>query len=170
MLKQKVELLWFMLGVMALMFGTLVYITERNPDDIYFLSRSFSLFHAKLEIFGRHGDYLPTLLHSFALILMTATAIGKHKVSAITVTLFWMLIEISFELAQTQFMSNWILSNIPHWFEHLPVLENTYSYFTYGSFNAMDLAAILIGSVAAYLLIKLTKRSDNNDVLEIQTV
>lgn len=170
MSKHRVELLWFLLGLAALIAGVLVYILERNPDTVYFLSRSFSLFHTKLEIFGRHGDYLPTLLHSFALILMTAAAIGKHKVSAITVTLFWMLIEIVFELAQTQFIGSLIVSHIPQWFESVPVLENTYRYFRYGNFNTMDMASIVVGSAAAYVLIQLTKRSNNNEALEIQTV
>lgn len=166
----KVELLWFILGIMALMFGTLVYITERNPDAVYFLSANLSLFHAKLEIFGWHGDYLPTLLHSFALVVITAAAIGKHKVSAITITLMWMLTEMLFELAQIKFISNIITTYIPNWFEALPVLENAYSYFQYGSFNGIDLISIVIGSVAAYVLIQKTKRSSTNDECETQTI
>lgn len=166
----RVELAWFLAGLTALIVGALIYITDRDPNTVYFLSTNFSLFHARPDIFGQLGNHFPTLLHSFALILITAAVIGSQKVSAILVSLIWMLTELIFEIAQTQFISELIATHIPSWFGTIPVLENTRSYFLLGTFDVMDLLSIVAGSVTAYVLIQLTKRSSKNEALKIQTI
>jgi hypothetical protein len=47
---------------------------------------------------------------------------------------------------------------IPDWFASIPFFENTGDYFSRGTFSLSDLAAIFIGTIAAYFIVITTKR------------
>jgi len=47
---------------------------------------------------------------------------------------------------------------LPDWFASIPLFENTRDYFVRGTFSYGDMAAITIGTVAAYfVLIKISE-------------
>jgi hypothetical protein len=51
-----------------------------------------------------------------------------------------------------------VLKIIPDWFSGVPFLENTRNYFFQGTFDVLDLAAVLIGSITGYYVLIVTMK------------
>ncbi len=144
-------------GTIALLFGTLVYLVDRSPDQTYFVDKSFvniSLYHILPGLFGIIGNSLPSFAHVFSFILITAGLIASKKSQFIIICLSWFLIDAVFELGQK--FSTIFIKFIPDWFTSIPFLENTGDYFVRGTFSFGDMAAIIIGTISAYFLLIIT--------------
>jgi len=149
-------------GATVLFIGILVYLVDRPPDQTYFVDKSpvnISLYHTLPALFNIIGNSLPSFAHVFSFILITAGLIASKKRHLIIICLFWFLIDSVFELGQK--FSTMFIKFIPDWFFSIPFFENTGNYFVRGTFSFGDMAAITIGTVAAYfVLIKTTKRRE----------
>ena len=144
-------------GAIALLFGILVYLVDRPPDQTYFVYKStvnLSLYQILPNLFGIIGNSLPSFAHVFSFILITAGLIASKKREFIIICLFWFLINSFFELGQK--FSTIFIKFIPDWFASIPFLENTGDYFIRGTFSFADMAAITIGTIAAYFLLIIT--------------
>jgi hypothetical protein len=143
-----------LLGVTALLVGTLVYLIGRPPDRTYFVCISpinISLYEAVPNLFGFTGNSLPSFVHVFSFILLTAGIVSCGRTGYLLICASWFLIDCAFELGQK--FHTWSLPLIPHWFTGIPFLENTEDYFLQGTFDALDLFAIAIGTITAYILL-----------------
>ena len=141
----------------VLFFGILVYLVDRPPDQTYFVDKSFvniSLYHILPNLYGIIGNSLPSFAHVFSFILITAGLIASKKREFIFICLFWFLIDSVFELGQK--FSTMFIKFIPDWFASIPFLGNTGEYFVRGTFSFGDMAAITIGTIAAYFLLIIT--------------
>ena len=146
-----------LIGVTVLLVGTLVYLVGRPPDQTYFVYSSpfnISLFKTLPNLFSHIGNSLPSFIHVFSLILITASLISCRKKGCLIICLSWFLIDCAFELGQE--FNSLLLKIIPNWFEGIPFLENTENYFLYGTFDFIDLIAIAIGTVIAYYVLLAT--------------
>lgn len=77
------------------------------------------------------------------------------------ICLFWFLIDSAFESGR-KFITS-IIEFIPDLFASAPFFENTRNYFSRGTFSLGDMAAIFIGTIAAYfILITTNKRGKSN--------
>ena len=144
-------------GATALFFSILVYLIDRSPDQNYFVYKSFvniSLYHILPNLYGIIGNSLPSFAHVFSFILITAGLIASKKREFIIICLFWFLIDSVFELGQK--FSTMFIKFIPDWFASIPFLENTGDYFVRGTFSFGDMAAITIGTIAAYFILIIT--------------
>lgn len=141
------------IGLLALVLGVILYLYDRPSSQIYFVPASFSLYHGKTALFGNIGYHLPTFLHTFAFCLLTAGLLAREIRHAFLICLFWLVIDGALEIAQQPSIARIVIDYIPDWFNNIPVLENTASYFYQGRYDPTDLAAIVIGSVSAYLVI-----------------
>ena len=144
-------------GAITLLFGILVYLVDRPPDQTLFVDKSpvnISLYHILPGLFGIIGNSLPSFAHVFSFILITAGLIASKKRHFIIICLFWFLIDSVFELGQK--FSTVFIKFIPDWFTSIPFLENIGNYFTRGTFSYCDMAAISIGAIAAYFFLILT--------------
>jgi ABC-type xylose transport system permease subunit len=152
-------------GAIALLFGILVYLVDRPPDQTYFVYKStvnISFYHILPDLYGIIGNSLPSFAHIFSFILMTAGLMAFKKREFIFICLFWFLIDSVFELGQK--FSTMFIKFIPDWFASIPFLENTGDYFVRGTSSFGDMAAITIGTIAAYfVLIKTRKRQQKID-------
>lgn len=140
-----------LIGVGALVMGLLLYLTDRPPDETYFLVRlglTNSLYHIVPPVFGALGWNLPAFLHVFAFILITAGILGCRHVGSVMVTVSWLLTEWAFELGQK--FPAWTEALVPRWFDSIPVLEAARNYFRVGTFDPLDMVAGAVGAVAAY--------------------
>ncbi|OQY04441.1 MAG: hypothetical protein B6I22_09520 [Desulfobacteraceae bacterium 4572_123] len=149
--------LQILIGMTVLFIGILVYLVDRPPDQTYFVYKSFvniSLYHILPNLFGIIGNSLPSFAHVFSFILITAALIASKKREFIIICLFWFLINSLFELGQK--FSTIFIKFIPDWFASIPFLENTGDYFVRGTFSFGDMAAITIGTIAAYFLLIIT--------------
>ncbi len=156
---RKINTLQILIGVAGLLVGSSVYIVDRPPDQTYFIYSSnidISLHNILPNIFGSIGDVLPAFIHVFSFILITAGLIFCKKRGYLIICLAWFLIDCAFELGQK--FHTFPVKIIPHWFSGIPFLENTENYFIYGTFDLVDLAAIALGAIAAYLVALATNK------------
>lgn len=145
------------IGTVTLILGSLVYLVDRPPEQTYFLYFSnveISLHSTLPNLFGFLGNLLPAFAHAFSFILITAGIIGCGKRGYLTVCLSWLIVDWTFELGQKY--SDLAVELIPGWFAGIPILEATSGYFRVGTFDVLDMAAVLLGAGAAYFVLMKT--------------
>ena len=148
----------FTLGFSALSVGVLIYVFDRQPEFIYFLPGWLSLNSQPGGLFGNIGYYLPTFLHVYAFILLTAVVAVPSITKLFPVCLAWFTLDTLFEVAQLDTIAQWLAIHTPAWFAGIPFLENSTSYFLLGTFDAIDLLSIAAGTVAAYITVSVLTR------------
>lgn len=140
----------------ALLMGLTIYLLDRAPAHVYFLSKMhWPLITASGP--GRLAGSLPSLLHVYAFILLSV-AVSPWPRRVVPICGFWWLVDTLFEVGQHPALAPHIVAALPAWFQHVPVLDNTGAYFLRGHFDPWDLAAVTAGTLAAYLTIYLTRR------------
>jgi len=155
----RINRLQILIGVAGLLFGSLIYLIARPPDQTYFVFSSpinISLSNTIPNLFGSIGNSLPTFLHVFSFILITAGLIFCNKRGYLIICLSWFLIDCVFEVGQK--FTAWSSRIIPDWFAGIPFLENAENYFLKGTFDFLDLAAIAFGTVIAYFVLLTTNK------------
>ena len=146
-----------LIGVAALLLGSLVYLIDRPPDQTYFVYStpvSITLYNIFPVLFGDIGNSLPAFIHAFSFSLITAGLFSCRKRACFIVCLSWLFVDLAFELGQKY--SALPLKIIPGWFDGIPFLENSADYFRCGTFDMLDLAAITLGGVTACLILAIT--------------
>ena len=146
-----------LIGVAGLLVGTLVYLIDRSPDQTYFVQKSFvniSLHNTLPNLFGFIGNSLPSFIHVFSFVLIAAGLLSCQKRGCLIICACWFLTDVIFELGQK--FNLWSSKIIPDWFGGILFLENTKNYFTRGTFDYFDLAAITLGAIVAYFVLLLT--------------
>ena len=152
----KIQIL---IGATALIIGSLVYIIDRPADYTYFVysgPTSISLYKIIPNLFGLIGNNLPAFVHIFSFILLTAGVLSCQKRGCLFICLSWFFLDCAFELGQK--FKTVPLKIIPAWFSGIPFLENTRTYFLGGTFDVLDLVAIALGTIAAYLILLNTNK------------
>jgi hypothetical protein len=146
----KADIYQLTAALSALLLGMLVYLFERPAESVYL----FTLFPispaSHFNMFGLFGHWLPSLVHSYAFILLTVVAVGNHSKVIFYSCLFWMAIGWLFEWGQHPDIAIKLEANIQQWFPETPLLETTANYFQYGTFDPLDLLATFFGTVAAW--------------------
>ena len=159
----KTNCFLILIGSIALCIGALVYYIDRPPDQTYFVNRyseDLSMHDSVPNLFGIVGGSLPDFIHVFSLILITAGISSCGKKGYRVICLSWLLIDSAFELGQKYFKQP--VKSLPDWFDGIPILEAVKSYFILGTFDYIDLLSIILGTVAAYIiLIKTIGRRDS---------
>ena len=153
----RINRLQILIGVAGLIVGSLIYLINRPSDQTYFVYNSpinISLFNIIPNVFGFIGGSLPEFIHVFSFILITAGLIFCNKRGYLIICLSWFLVDSAFELGQK--FTTWPSRIIPDWFTGIPFLENTENYFLKGTFDFIDLAAIVFGTVIAYFVLLIT--------------
>ena len=161
-LAQYFNLVRLALGLAALVLGVLVYAADRPAAQTYFLPRALEL-HTGSSTFGALGQHLPTLLHVLAFCLLTAALLRVGLRGALAICGGWLAIDAAFEIGQHPDIAPVLARWTPDWFDGIPLLENTASYFLHGRFDPLDLASIVVGAALALPLILATRRFDPPD-------
>jgi hypothetical protein len=157
--RTKASRLQIFAGVTGLLIGSLVYIVDRPPDQTYFVYKSsinISLYNTLPNLFGPFGNSVPSFIHVFSFILLTAGLGSFQKRGCLMICLCWFLADCAFELGQE--FDSWPSMLIPNWFEGIPFLENTRNQFLLGTFDILDMLAISIGTVIAHFFLLTTKQ------------
>lgn len=142
------DAVYALIAAVALAMGVSVYLFARPPLDL--LPFSWNLFTgAGLRPLS---GVLPEFLHVFAFILLTA-AVVRGPPRVIPICVFWVGIETFFELGQHPSLAPYITAAVPQWFEQLPVLDRTASYFLHGTFDPWDVVTTVLGTLAAYFML-----------------
>jgi hypothetical protein len=146
-----------LIGLSVLLLGTLVYVVDRPPDQTYFVYKSFVniSFHNTLpNLFGFIGNSLPSFVHVFSFILITAGLLHCQKRGCIFICSCWFFTDLLFELGQKfKALSS---AMVPDCFSEILFLENSKNYFLSGTFDLNDLTAIAFGTILAYFALSIT--------------
>ena len=143
------------MAVMALCIGVLVYAFDRQANHVYFLPAWLSAYNGHGGLFGLLGNYLPTFIHVYVFILLTVVVAGLSESRVLLACFSWFAIDSLFEIAQLEPIARWLAGHVPTWFNGIPFLENTSSYFLHGTFDVLDLLSIAAGTLAARLTCQL---------------
>jgi len=146
-----------LIGGFVLLLGLILYLTQRPPDQTYFLYKfnfPLSLHHVLPKIFGPVANYLPAFIHVFAFTLITAGLLSCKKKGCLVICFTWFLIDFAFEIGQG--FGDRSVAIIPKWFSDIPVLENTRAFLLRGTFDFVDLVAMALGALAAYFVFSVT--------------
>ena len=157
----RINFVHILIGIAGLILGSLVYLIDRPPEQTYFVNNSkinISLFNTLPKLFGTIGNFLPDFLHVFSFILITAGLFSCKWKGYLIICLGWFFVDSAFELFQK--FNTLPLRIIPDWFEGIPFLENTKNYFQKGTFDTIDLVAIICGTATAFFVILITKKTD----------
>lgn len=135
------EMLLVAIGCAALSVGVLVYLTDRHgaPNG---------------PVFGLIGQWLPSGVHALAFSLFTAAALGRGASRRRGACAAWCAINLAFEFGQHAAFK-------PHWAAALhagggdwPITGSVLRYLLAGTFDVGDLLAIVLGTLAAGLLLE----------------
>lgn len=143
-------------GVLAI--GVLVYLLDRPSGSVYFIPGWITSADNLNPVFGHIGNHLPTFVHVYVLILLTAVVAVPSIAKLIPVCLSWVTLDCLFEIAQLNQIAQWIGSHTPTWFSGIPFLDNTGNYFLSGTFDVLDILSIAMGAFAAYLTVVMSTR------------
>ena len=157
---QRINKTQILIGTIGLLIGSLIYLMDRPPDQIYFIYNSpinISLFNIIPSLFSSIGNSLPEFIHVFSFILITTGLVCCQKRGYLIICLSWFLVDCAFEVGQK--FNTWSSNMIPDWFAGIPFLENIENYFLKGTFDFLDLAAIAFGTTIAYFVLLITNKS-----------
>ncbi|MCW8934921.1 MAG: hypothetical protein OQK98_09365 [Gammaproteobacteria bacterium] len=144
---------WILSGVAtgSLLTGGIFYLLFRSSSTVYFLA----------DIFLDAGNYsissgnilnsMPSFLHVYAFILLTAVVLNPSRTGLILICFGWMGVELFFEIGQHPFLAQSLTDWVPAWFAGFPYLEVASTYFLSGTFDPVDVLFIIIGAAAALL-------------------
>ena len=144
-------------GVFILLCGTLVYLYDRSNNPAWFISvvgLDLSVYTMCPDLFGPLGGSLPSFTHVLACILITASFLGPTERRYRIVSLAWCCIDCLAELGQKY--SQRPVDTLPDWIATIPFSGKTLDYFAQGTFDWLDLAAVLAGTLCGYLLLIIT--------------
>jgi len=140
------------IGIIPLFIGLLIYFVDRPPEDtylVYKISKGVNLYHLIPGMFGPIGAVLPAFIHVFSFSLITAGLLGSRKRGCIAICSSWLALDLAFEFGQK--FDSLATTLIPD-FSEIPFLEASKAYFISGTFDYYDLAAIVLGAIAACLI------------------
>lgn len=142
-----------LLAVTFLALGVLVYVFDRSVPALFLPAWLHAPAQGSLP--GFLGGSLPVLVHTLAMILVTAAILWPWPRSLPFNCLAWLAIECAFELGQATPVDGRIAAALPEWFASVPVADTVGDYFLSGTFDYMDVGAIGIGAFIAYLVVRI---------------
>ncbi|MFP4444979.1 MAG: hypothetical protein ACLFPD_01870 [Desulfosudaceae bacterium] len=150
-----VNIRYILFGILLLLLGALVYLTDRPPERTWFVSVlpfQISLYdNTGPLLFGPAGRFLPHLAHVMAFTFLTAGILNCGKRCSAMVTLFWLFVNLAFELGQKY--GTLAAGLVPNSMAEVLLLDKTRNYFLRGTYCPLDMAAVGVGALLAYLLL-----------------
>ncbi len=151
---------WILSGVAAglLLMGGIVYLVFRSSSTVYFLAGIFPEAVNYSISTGYISNSIPSFLHIYAFILLTAVVLNPSRTGLILICLGWVGVELFFEIGQHPFFAQYLTQWVPAWFANFPYLEVANSYFLSGTYDPVDVLFIIIGTAVAVLTLHKVQR------------
>jgi hypothetical protein len=143
------------IGLFALAVGVLVYLTDRTPHA----SILPSLRRGAPGVFGVLGLWLPSFVHPLAFGLFTAAVLPARPGLQYAACAFWCVVDVAFELGQHPGVSAQLAAAIDHGLGSLQFAARLANYFRLGTFDWGDIAAVVLGALAAAVVVCLMSQS-----------
>ena len=133
------------LALSSLVSGLLVYVLVRDPAHLAWLPAMPS----PAVAFADWSGPLPSFLHTLGFILLTAVVAGvRRRASLAVVSLAWVGVESLFEIGQHPLLAGALASGL----SGLPGLAGAGPYFVNGTFDPLDLLAVVLAGGLAWAL------------------
>jgi hypothetical protein len=146
------------IGSLALVLGTLVYVTDRDAAHALLFPKILALHTG--PIFGVLGPWLPSFVHPFAFSLFTAAALQRSASPAYGACAAWWAVNIAFEAGQHAQISGRLVESLHLVFGHTWLTRMLSSYFLRGGFDVADIVAVTAGALAAAVVLYLAHPSE----------
>ena len=132
------------------MLGVLVYVATRSGSQVFFLQYLPAVHSSSPSGISDILYALPSLLHVYAFILLTAAVVSRNAHHLRLICLFWLVTELLFEIGQQHDVAVAIVEHLPAWFYGSAAFETVPNYFLHGTFDPLDIIGLLMGTLAAY--------------------
>jgi hypothetical protein len=134
-------------GCMALVLGTVVYLTDRGASAA--MLTPATLARAGGKVFGALGQWLPSFVHPFAFSLFSAAALRRSAFPAYGACLAWWVVNMAFEVGQHSAIKVDLAELLQFLLGQTALARTLSDYFLLGSFDVGDIAAVTAGALAA---------------------
>jgi hypothetical protein len=142
----------WIVALLALLTGTAIYLLGRDWSTVHLLAWAAELQgHGPALQLGSWSGSVPSFAHACGFSLLTALVLGGGPIRAGIACLFWGVTDSVLELLQRPAWSA-ALPPLPPGVADLPLLNNVSAYFVHGVFDVLDLVAIALGTVTAWLV------------------
>jgi len=145
------------IGAASLATGILVYLAVRPAGSVWFLPPTWHLDIALPNIVRHSTGQVPTFTHVLAFSLFSSGVVASRRREGAIICMGWFLLESAFEIGQRHNVSVWLVPWLPSWFDHVWLLANARTFFAWGTFDPLDLAAAAAGAAMAYFIISRTQ-------------
>jgi len=141
------------IGGAALLIGLAVYLSDRVPARVALL--------AGLPIeggrhgFGTAGQWLPSFVHPFAFALFTVAALDRDSRWRYPACAAWGAVDVAAEAGQHPLLSSRLADAIHAHLGHGGIADAVAGYFAHGTFDRLDVAAAMLGAIAAGLAVRM---------------
>jgi hypothetical protein len=153
------------IGVLGLLIGGAVYIIDRPPDRTYL----FNLLPIWLSGYSTGprlstvvGGSLPPFIHALSFSMITSSLYPPKTLIYASICLTWLFIGVIFELGQGP--GKWIVQLIPEYIDSIPCIGSVRDYFLLGTFDVLDLLAVILGSSIGFLLLLFTRNRRHKEL------
>jgi len=143
-------------GCLGLAVGMLVYLTDRGVWHAV-LMPTFGAFGGS-NMFGVFGRWLPSFVHTFSFALFTAAALPAHSAPRYGACVAWCVVNIAFEIGQHPLVSAPLAEAVQGSLGRTPLTRPLVNYFLLGTFDVGDIAAAILGALAAGAVLRVTHR------------
>lgn len=148
---RRPEFLQAMISTVVLAVGAQVYLLDRGVQADFVPDWLFSG-DASRTIFIGIGDHLPSFAHTFAVTMMITAVLWPWRRLVLATCAAWFGIACLLEVGQTTWFADWFGSVLRGPVESNSSLDAARSYFQGGTYDHLDIVAVIAGSISAYLL------------------
>ena len=148
------------IGSLFLSLGLAVYLFSRPAWQFLLLPDFLFVQWLPINAMGQFGDSLPSFLHVFGFSVLSAGIIAMNKKAYLLICSLWALINISFEILQSDFflqLNQLTFFTATFGDSALFWLQN---YSSNAVFDYYDILAILLGAISAYWVLKQTQQRE----------
>lgn len=146
----------------ALLFGLLIYLTDRPSSHSMLVPAALSLGTGAL--FAAIGQWLPSFIHPFAFSLLTAAHVSSATRPAYGACAAWWAVNVAFELGQHPGIAPLVIDRLPTGFGAGWLTQPVSTFLRRGTFDPGDLIAATSGVLAAALVLWAVHRREVCDV------
>ena len=141
------------IGALVFALGVIVYLTDRNTSHSTLIPSVVWL--AGYNLFGMLGGWLPSFVHTFTFSLFTVAVLPERSEPRYGVCFAWFAVNAAFEVGQHPQLSRHLEVFLKGNLELLPLTRALANYFVRGTFDLGDIAAALVGALAAGFVLRL---------------
>jgi hypothetical protein len=135
------------IGCLSLAIGILVYLTDRDPTRSLAIPTVDALTGRRW--FGAIGLWLPSFVHTFSFSLLTAAALPQRATPRYSICAAWCAVNLTFEIGQHPVPARHLAHLAEAALGNTSLARGLANYFLRGTFDAGDIAAALLGAMAA---------------------